>query len=95
LSDPAIAIHRWEFAFIDCVHHGRRIGRALLAERTKEGRGISHRTIVVTTATDMHAGLRLQSKLGFKLVSTLPDPSHKFDLWMSITLFELAFDPGN
>ncbi len=82
-----------DLVYVDPVHQGRGIGRALLADLIKEARGLGYRTIVATIATDNRAGLQLHSKLGFEVVGTIRDAAHKFDRWMDITLVQLALEP--
>ena len=81
-----------DLVYVDPVHQGRGIGRALLTELIKEARGLGYRTIVATVATDNRAGLQLHSKLGFEVVGTIRDAAHKFDRWMDITLVQLALE---
>jgi L-amino acid N-acyltransferase len=81
-----------DLVYVDPVHHGRGIGRALLAELITEARGLGYRTIVASIATDNRAGLELHSKLGFEVVGTIRDAAHKFDRWMDITLVQLALE---
>jgi L-amino acid N-acyltransferase len=82
-----------DLVYVDPVHQGRGIGRALLADLIKEARGLGYRTIVATIATDNRAGLQLHSKLGFEVVGTIRNAAHKFDRWMDITLVQLALEP--
>jgi len=81
-----------DLVYVDPVHQGEGIGKALLAELIKEARGLGYRTIVATIATDNRAGLQLHSKLGFEVVGTIRDAAHKFDRWMDITLVQLALE---
>ena len=82
-----------DLVYVDPVHHGQGVGRALLAELIKEARGLGYRTIVATIATDNRSGLELHSKLGFEVVGTIRDAAHKFDRWMDITLVQRALEP--
>lgn len=81
-----------DLVYVDPVHHGRGIGRALLAELIDEARGLGYRTIVATVATDNRAGLALHAKAGFEVVGTIRDAAHKFDRWMDITLLQRALE---
>ena len=81
-----------DLVYVDPVHQGQGIGRALLAELISEARGLGYRTIVATIATDNRAGLELHEKLGFEVVGTIKDAAHKFDRWMDITLVQLALE---
>jgi phosphinothricin acetyltransferase len=81
-----------DLVYVDPVHQGEGIGKALLGELIKEARGLGYRTIVATIATDNRAGLQLHSKLGFEVVGTIRDAAHKFDRWMDITLVQLALE---
>ena len=81
-----------DLVYVDPVHHGRGIGRALLTELIKEARGLGYRTIVATIATDNRSGLALHSRLGFEVVGTIKDAAHKFDRWMDITLVQRSLD---
>src|ERR1700693_147441 len=81
-----------DLVYVDPVHQGRGIGRALLTELIQEARGLGYRTIVATIATDNRAGLQLHSKLGFEVVGTIRDAAHKCDRWRDITLVQLALE---
>ncbi len=77
-----------DLVYVDPVHQGRGIGKALLEELIKEARGLGYRTIVATIATDNRSGLQLHAKLGFETVGTIRHAAHKFDRWMDITLVQ-------
>jgi L-amino acid N-acyltransferase len=82
-----------DLVYVDPVHQGRGIGRALLTELIKEARGLGYRTIVATIATDNRSGLALHSRLGFEVVGTIRDAANKFDRWMDITLVQRSLEP--
>ena len=82
-----------DLVYVDPVHQGRGIGRALLTELIKEATGLGYRTIVATIATDNRSGLALHSRLGFEVVGTLKNAANKFDRWMDITLVQRSLDP--
>ncbi len=79
-----------DLVYVDPVHHGRGIGRALLTELIKQATGLGYRTIVATVATDNRSGLQLHEKLGFESVGTIRNAANKFDRWMDITLMQRA-----
>ena len=79
-----------DLVYVDPVHQGRGIGRALLTELIKEAQGLGYRTIVATIATDNRSGLALHSRLGFEVVGTIKNAANKFDRWMDITLMQKA-----
>jgi phosphinothricin acetyltransferase len=79
-----------DLVYVDPVHHGRGIGRALLTELIKQATGLGYRTIVATVATDNRSGLQLHEKLGFESVGTIRNAANKFDRWMDITLMQKA-----
>jgi L-amino acid N-acyltransferase len=81
-----------DLVYVDPVHQGRGIGRALLTELIKEARGLGYRTIVATIATDNNAGLALHSRHGFEVVGTIKNAAHKFDRWMDITLVQRSLE---
>ena len=81
-----------DLVYVEPVHHGRGIGKALLTELIKEAKGLGYRTIVATIATDNRAGLQLHSRLGFEAVGTIRNAAHKFDRWMDITLVQRSLD---
>jgi phosphinothricin acetyltransferase len=81
-----------DLVYVDPVHQGRGIGRALLTELIKEAQGLGYRTIVATIATDNRAGLALHSRHGFEVVGTIKNAAHKFDRWMDITLVQRSLD---
>ncbi len=82
-----------DLVYVEPVHQGRGIGRALLGELIKEARGLGYRTIVATIATDNRAGLQLHNKLGFESVGTIRDAANKFGRWMDITLVQRSLEP--
>ena len=77
-----------DLVYVDPVHHGRGIGKALLNELIKQAQGLGYKTIVATVATDNRSGLQLHSKLGFESVGTIRNAANKFDRWMDITLMQ-------
>ena len=81
-----------DLVYVDPVHHGRGIGRALLTELITQARGLGYRTIVATVATDNRSGLQLHEKLGFESVGTIRNAANKFDRWMDITLMQRSLE---
>jgi L-amino acid N-acyltransferase len=81
-----------DLVYVDPVHHGQGIGKALLEALIKEARGLGYRTIVATVATDNRSGLQLHEKLGFEAVGTIRNAANKFDRWMDITLVQRSLD---
>ena len=75
-----------DLVYVDPVHHGRGIGKALLSELINAARGLGYRTIVATIATDNRSGLQLHTGLGFEAVGTIRNAAHKFDRGVHITL---------
>jgi len=81
-----------DLVYVDPVHQGRGIGKALLTELIREARDLGYLTIVATIATDNRSGLQLHSKLGFESVGTIKNAAHKFDRWMDITLVQRSLE---
>src|ERR1700716_3780338 len=81
-----------DLVYVDPVHQGRGIGKALLNELIKEARGLGYRTIVATIATDNRSGLALHTRHGFEVVGTIKNAAHKFDRWMDITLVQRSLE---
>jgi len=81
-----------DLVYVDPVHHGRGIGRALLTELIAQAKGLGYKTIVATVATDNRSGLQLHSKLGFETVGTIRNAANKFDRWMDITLVQRSLE---
>ncbi len=81
-----------DLVYVDPVHHGKGIGRALLTELIKQAKGLGYKTIVATVATDNRSGLQLHSKLGFETVGTIRNAANKFDRWMDITLVQRSLE---
>lgn len=81
-----------DLVYVDPVHHGLGIGRALLDELMKEARGLGYKTIVATIATDNRSGLALHTRAGFQSVGTIRNAAHKFDRWMDITLVQRTLE---
>jgi len=84
-----------DLVYVDPVHQGRGIGRALLTELIKEAQGLGYRTIVATIATDNRSGLALHSRLGFEVVGTIKNAANKFDRWMDITLVQRSLESSS
>jgi phosphinothricin acetyltransferase len=82
-----------DLVYVDPVHQGRGIGRALLAELIKEAQGLGYKTIVATVAADNRSGLQLHTKLGFEMVGTIRNAANKFDRWMDIALVQRSLEP--
>jgi L-amino acid N-acyltransferase len=82
-----------DLVYVDPVHQGRGIGRALLAELIKEAQGLGYKTIVATVAADNRSGLALHTKLGFEMVGTIRNAANKFDRWMDIALVQRSLEP--
>jgi L-amino acid N-acyltransferase len=82
-----------DLVYVDPVHQGRGIGRALLTELIQEAQGLGYRTIVATIATDNRAGLALHARHGFEVVGTIKNAANKFDRWMDITLVQRSLEP--
>ncbi len=81
-----------DLVYVDPVHHGKGIGRALLSELIKQAQGLGYRTIVATVATDNRSGLQLHERLGFEVVGTIRNAANKFDRWMDITLVQRSLE---
>ena len=81
-----------DLVYVDPVHQGRGIGRALLAELITNAQGLGYKTIVATIATDNRGGLELHKKLGFEPVGTIRNAANKFDRWMDITLVQRSLE---
>ena len=81
-----------DLVYVDPVHHGKGIGRALLMELISQAKDLGYKTIVATVATDNRSGLQLHSKLGFETVGTIRNAANKFDRWMDITLVQRSLD---
>ena len=81
-----------DLVYVDPVHHGRGIGKALLNELITQARGLGYRTIVATVATDNRSGIELHRKLGFETVGTIRNAANKFDRWMDITLVQRSLE---
>ena len=81
-----------DLVYVDPVHHGKGIGRALLTELIKQAQGLGYRTIVATVATDNRSGLQLHQRAGFEVVGTIRNAANKFDRWMDITLVQRSLE---
>jgi L-amino acid N-acyltransferase YncA len=81
-----------DLVYVDPVHHGRGVGKALLEKLIEEARGLGYKTIVASVAADNRGGLLLHTKLGFEPVGTIRNAAHKFDRWMDITLVQRALE---
>jgi phosphinothricin acetyltransferase len=84
-----------DLVYVDPVHHGRGIGRQLLAELIERARDLGYHSIVASVAADNKSGLELHQKLGFELVGTLADATYKFDRWMDIALVQKKLVESN
>jgi phosphinothricin acetyltransferase len=74
--------------YVDPLHHGKGIGRALIQRLMQEARALGYRTIVAQVAADNIAGRKLHDAMGFREVGTIHEAAHKFNRWMDITLME-------
>jgi phosphinothricin acetyltransferase len=81
-----------DLVYVDPVHQGRGIGRALLDELIKEAQGLGYKTIVAAVAADNRSGLELHTKLGFEMVGTIRNAANKFDRWMDIALVQRSLE---
>lgn len=81
-----------DLVYVDPVHHGQGIGRALLNELIIQAQGLGYKTIVATIATDNRSGLQLHAKAGFEAVGTIRNAANKFDRWMDITLVQRSLE---
>jgi L-amino acid N-acyltransferase len=81
-----------DLVYVDPVHHGQGIGRALLNELITQAQGLGYKTIVATIATDNRSGLQLHAKAGFETVGTIRNAANKFDRWMDITLVQRSLE---
>jgi len=81
-----------DLVYVDPVHHGQGIGRALLAELIAQAQDLGYKTIVATIATDNRSGLELHAKAGFETVGTIRNAANKFDRWMDITLVQRSLE---
>jgi L-amino acid N-acyltransferase YncA len=81
-----------DLVYVDPVHQGRGIGRALLTELIKEAQGLGYKTIVAAVAADNRSGLELHTKLGFEMVGTIHNAANKFDRWMDIALVQRSLE---
>jgi L-amino acid N-acyltransferase YncA len=82
-----------DLVYVDPVHQGRGIGRALLSELITQAQGLGYKTIVATIATDNKSGVELHARLGFEIVGTIRNAANKFDRWMDITLVQRSLEP--
>jgi L-amino acid N-acyltransferase len=81
-----------DLVYVDPVHHGQGIGRALLTELIAQAQDLGYKTIVATIATDNRSGLELHAKAGFATVGTIRNAANKFDRWMDITLVQRSLE---
>ena len=77
-----------DLVYVDPLHHGSGIGKALLGRLLEEAHAMGYRTIVASVAADNRAGTRLHEAMGFKNVGTIHEGAFKFNRWMDITLME-------
>ena len=77
-----------DLVYVDPVHHGRGVGKALLESLLGSAHDLGYKTVVASVATDNASGLKLHTNLGFKVVGTIKDAAYKFDRWMDITLVQ-------
>jgi L-amino acid N-acyltransferase len=81
-----------DLVYVDPVHHGQGIGRALLTELITQAQDLGYKTIVATIATDNRSGLQLHARAGFETVGTIRNAANKFDRWMDITLVQRSLE---
>lgn len=83
-----------DLVYVDPLHHGNGIGRALLGKLIEEATALNHRTMVAQVAADNAAGRRLHEAMGFTEVGVLHEAAHKFNRWMDIALMERPLRKG-
>jgi len=81
--------------YIDSVHVGRGIGRALLARLIELcERGPWRQMIAVIGDTENHASIRLHAAEGFRMIGTHPAVGFKFGRWVDSVLMQRDVGAG-
>jgi L-amino acid N-acyltransferase len=88
---------RWGYRFTveDTVyvrhdHHGRGVGRAVLADLVARARALGHRVVIAAISADQTASVRLHEALGFAEAGRLHGVGDKLDRRLDLALFQLA-----
>ena len=70
-------------------HHGRGLGKALLADLIARAKTLGHHALVAVISADQEPSVRLHERAGFRQVALLPQVGHKFDRWLDLAMLQL------
>ncbi len=70
-------------------HHGKGLGKALLADLITRAKTLGHHSIVAVISADQAQSVRLHERAGFRQVALLPQVGHKFDRWLDLAMLQL------
>ncbi len=86
--------HGWRFTredtiYIDEVHRGMGVGRALLGALLEAGRGLGGRLVVASITSTNEGSIRLHEQLGFQVKGIMRNAGYKFERWLDTTYLQL------
>ena len=75
--------------YVAHTHHGRGIGRLLLADLIERARAIGHHTIIASIDGEQAASISLHSKMGFREVGRMRQLGFKYGRWLDVVYLQL------
>lgn len=74
--------------YVADAHHGRGVGRTLLAELVATARAHGFHAMMARIVADHEASIALHSACGFQIVGHEREVGRKFGRWLDVTLME-------
>ena len=84
--------YRWTCdvsVYVDRLHHGKGLGKALYSRLLQELRDQGFRSAVASIALPNEASIALHEKLGFQLCGTIREAGYKFECWHDVGIWQL------
>ncbi len=74
--------------YVHHAHHGRGIGRAVLADLLLRAKSLDHHTVIALVSAEQTASLALHEKAGFVRAGRLSQAGFKFDQWLDVVYLQ-------
>jgi L-amino acid N-acyltransferase len=88
-SKPAYSTSVEDSVYVHPGHHGRGIGKTVLAELTRVARAHGFHAVFARIVGGHAASIRLHEALGFEIVGTEREVGRKFGRWLDVVVMEL------